>query len=414
MHKYLSTHPDFITAFAETCYLNNFTEKQASELFDTYAKAEFLNSDNEFSRAFNATVKQATTVAQALKTLGSAAFKGSSKGMGYTLPAALGLGAGVASGSGLLPSDASGGLTTGLGVGAAAAGLMGAVKNPALAYKALSRVGNSSIKQMPRTIAGIASSPAFINKGLKPAAKLTAQGAVLGGAMGVGQQLRNGGIGIEGMYPKLDPNTGVNSEMMSGAQAPQGGGNASFDPYDLPGDIVEKLKAERGLGGAGGGAQAAGALGATPEIVRNREQLTQLDSQISQLQNSVPTANNPASYMQQRQVTSQLDLLKKQRSAVSAALVKAEQLAATDQQRMQQLTAERLRASTKGLNTAQNEYSGLQSRLDTAQNGGLLGKLMGLYNKATGAEGRMRELDPIYRGYNREIENARNIQARPY
>jgi hypothetical protein len=44
------------------------------------------------------------------------------------------------------------------------------------------------------------------------------------------------------------------------------------------------------------------------------------------------------------------------------------------------------------------------------QEGGMLGGLMGAYNRMTGLDRQLADLDPAYAGYENEIEQARKLQ----
>lgn len=61
MSKHLVAHTEFVKAFVFECFSNGFNEKQASELLDTYAKAEFYTTDSAYREGFDTAVKELNT-----------------------------------------------------------------------------------------------------------------------------------------------------------------------------------------------------------------------------------------------------------------------------------------------------------------------------------------------------------------
>lgn len=373
----MSTHPAFIKAFVATCYQHGFNEKQASELLDTYAKAEFCSTDPSFREGVAETFKSAGL----LRNIG--------------IPLGIGLGAGALTSPGILPEQLPGGAATG-GILGGALGLL-ATRGRGLGG-ALSRIGGAISKggvgrTSAKELGKLLSNPSLL--------KGTARGALAGTvASGVTKGL-NEGVYIPGRFPMMDPNTGVPSYM----QAPGGGGAGADsglnDPFDLPREIMAQRTQA---------APAALGSGIMAQIQNQRQQILDLNNQISNLERNLPLASNPSAAMQRQQLQAQIDNLKMQRNMATTGIMQLEEQSNRDRYNIADRAATRQQAASQGLQSAQREFENLRRRQDFASQGGFLGGLMDVYNRISGAQGRMAELDPIYSGYQQQLEEARRLQ----
>jgi len=384
MSKHLVAHPEFIKAFVKECFANGFNEKQASELLDTYAKAEFYTTDNSFREGVDTFFKEAYP----LKLLAA--------------PAA-GVLAGALAPEGVLPENFQGGAISGAALG----GLLGAIGTRGRGLGAsLGRIGKAvSGGGVGRTALG-------------EAGRLVTNKSILKG-MGRGAL---GGLAAAGTTkaidsarkPSIDPNTGAPWYLRSGAGA-AGASTATpeiANPFDLPPEIMARMQ-----GSTTNTAGAAAAGGPIASLSVNKNQLLQLENQISSLQNSLPSGSTPTSYAQRQALQSQLDNLKMQRNLLAGNIGKLEAQISTDKSNMFNTASRAQQLATQGLTSSRNEFDMLRKRQEIGAQGGILGALMnaynrvsGAYNRVSGADQRVAELDPIYAGYENELEQARRLQ----
>lgn len=403
MSQYLFEHPAFIESFVVVCHDAGFTEKQASDLFDSYMKAELWHSSPDFKSALEKGLeKLAMPLPPRTAGMFSKLMSGLVKHKGVSAPIGLGLAGGAAAESGILPGDAQSGAGVGAGIGAG----LGLLANPRNAIKALGRIGGSTMARLPGTMAGIVTHPKFLPGLGKPALGV----GLMGGAAGLAQSMKNKGFeGLGGQYPNLDPNTGVPWYMKGRGTATDTNVPASTsigNPYELPSDIMNRLQG--GAGNAGSGQL--GGVGPMADVTKYKSQLSNLEAQINAASQSLPLANNPVNAEQRRYMQSHLDDLKMQRNMAVQALNQAQGTISQDKSDMTNFAAQRMYQASKGLNNTQSEFSNLQNRQDMAQQGGLMGGLMSIYNRMTGAPTRLRALAPQYSGYNDEIERAKQLQ----
>jgi hypothetical protein len=399
MSKHLAAHPEFIKSFVYECFSNGFNEKQASELLSTYAKAEFYKTDKDFREGVDNTLKNAS-VLQALGHIGKA-IGGTVKNNPLISTA---VGSGLAAGS-LLPAGVlPGEYTGGAGTGAIAGGLLGllATRGKGLG-SSLSRIGSAiSSGGVGRTTAkelgNLITNPSL----LKGTALGTGAGLL---ATGTGN-LMNEGFGFSGRLPKIDPNTGMPSYMREGSGM---GGNQSSsnvaDPFELPPEIMARMS-----GAASGQSGAASMAGPIGDLSGKKNQLLELENQISTLQSSLPSGNTPTSYSQRQTLQGQLDNLKMQRNQLVGNIGSLEKTINTDKSNMFNAAAKSQELAQRGLSSARNEFDMLRSRQQIAEQGGVLGNIMNMYNRMSGVNNRLAELDPIYAGYENELEQARRLQ----
>jgi hypothetical protein len=399
MSKHLSAHPDFIKAFVSECFSNGFNEKQASDLLTEYSKAEFYRTDKDFKEGVDSTLKNAS-VLKALGEIGKALGGAVKSNPLISTTIGSGLAAGSLLPAGILPDEYGGGA----GTGAIAGGLLGllATRGKGLGGS-LSRIGSAiSSGGVGRTTAkelgGLIKNPSLL--------KGTALGAG-GGLLATGTgNLMNEGFGFSGRMPKIDPNTGMPWYMRgdNGAAGNQNTNNVA-DPFELPPEIMARVRGASS--GQSGAASMAGPVGA---LSGKKNQLLELENQISTLQSSLPSVNTPSSYGQRQTLQGQLDNLKMQRNQLVSNIGSLEKTIKNDKSNMANSAAQSQRLAQRGLTSAQNEFDMLRSRQRMAEQGGVLGSLMGAYNNMTGLDRQLSELDPVYTGYENELEQARKLQ----
>jgi hypothetical protein len=398
MSKHLSAHPDFIKAFVSECFSNGFNEKQASELLTEYSKAEFYRTDKDFKEGLDSTLKNAN-VLKALGEIGKALGGAVKSNPLISTTIGSGLAAGSLLPAGILPDEYGGGA----GTGAIAGGLLGllATRGKGLGGS-LSGIGSAIGKggvgrTATKEIVKLLTNP----KLLKGTALGTGAGLL---ATGTGN-LMNEGFGFSGRMPKIDPNTGMPWYMRDGGSSSQAANTSVADPFELPPEIMARMRSESGAGQAG-----ANMVGPIGDLSNKRNQLLQLENQISTLQSALPSNANPRSYAQRQAIQSQIDNLKMQRNQLSGNIGKLETQISTDKSNMFNSAMEAQRLSERGLSSARNEFDMLRSRQRMAEQGGILGSLMGAYNNMTGLDRQLSELDPVYTGYENELEQARKLQ----
>lgn len=401
MSKHLSAHPEFIKAFVSECFSKGFNEKQASELLESYAKAEFYRTDKDFKEGVDLFFKEATTVPKATWNLIKALASSAKSRPGISMPILSGAAAGALAPEGVLPDDFQGGALSGAALGA----LLGAVGTRGKGLGAsLGRLGKSVSKGgVGRTALGEAGR-LVTNKSIL---KGTGRG-ILGGlsAAGVSQAMDQGLGGLlPGRKPSINPNTGMPWYMRDGAAATQSTNTAVADPFELPPEIMARLSA-----GSGGGQSGANMTGPLGDLANKKNQLLTLEGQISTLQNSLPSGATPSSYAQRQSIQNQIDNLKMQRNSLVGSIGSLEKQINTDKSNMFNSAIEAQRLAEKGLSSTRNEFDALRRRQQLAAEGGFLGGAMGLYNRMTGLDRQLAELDPAYTGYENEIEQARKLQ----
>lgn len=399
MSKHLAAHPEFIKSFVYECFSNGFNEKQASELLDTYAKAEFYTTDKDFKEGVDSFFKQGSSVSKAtwnlIKALGSSA-KGN---VGITAPLGLGAAAGALAPEGVLPENFQGGALSGAALGA----VLGALGTRGKGLgSSLRNIGQAVSKGgVGRTALG-ESAKLLTNKDIL---KGTGKG-ILGGLAAAGTtQLMDKGMGglMPGRKPSMDPNTDMPWYMRegNGSAGNQDVSNVA-DPFELPPEIMARMR------GASSGRS--GAVGPLGDIPNKKNELMQLENQISTLQNNLPSGSNPNSYAQRQMLQSQLDNLKIQRNQLVGNIGSLENQVNTDKSNMFNTASRAQRLAERGLASTRNEFDTLRSRQQMAQQGGISGTLMNMYNRMSGLDNRLSELDPVYSGYENELEQARRLQ----
>jgi hypothetical protein len=401
MSKHLSAHPEFIKAFVSECFSQGFNEKQAAELLANYAKAEFYRTDENFKNGVNEFFKEANTVPKAtwelIKALGQS-IKGKP---GLSAPIFTGAAAGAIAPEGVLPDDFQGGALSGAALG----GLLGAIGTRGRGLgSSLNRIGKSiSSGGVGRTALGEAGR-LLTNKAVL---KGTGRG-ILGGLAAAGStQAMDKGLGglLPGRKPSIDPNTGMPWYMRGGAATTQATNTAVADPFELPPEIMARLSA--GAGGVQSGSNMVGPLG---DLANKKNQLLSLEGQISTLQNTLPSGSTPESFTQRQFIQSQIDDLKMQRNSLVGNIGSLENQVNTDKSNMFNAASRAQQLAERGLASSRNEFDMLRRRQQMAGEGGLIGGAMGLYNRMTGVDRRLAELDPAYAAYENEIEQARKLQ----
>lgn len=398
MSKHLAAHPEFIKSFVYECFSNGFNEKQASELLDTYAKAEFYTTDKEFKEGVDSFLKQSSVgkaTLNLIKALGSSA-KGN---MGITAPLGIGAAAGALAPEGVLPENFQGGALSGAALGAVLGALGTRGKGLGTSVRNIGKA--ISTGGVGRTALG-ESAKLLTNKDIL---KGTGKG-ILGGLAAAGTtQLMDKGLGglLPGRKPSIDPNTGVPWYMREGNNASvNSGGNSVADPFELPPEIMARMGAS-----SSGSAGAAGPLG---DVANKKNELLQLENQISTLQNNLPSGSNPSSFAQRQNLQSQLDNLKIQRNQLVGNIGSLERQVNTDKSNMFNAASRAQQLAERGLTSTRNEFDTLRSRQQIAQQGGISGALMNMYNRMSGLDNRLSQLDPMYAGYENELEQARRAQ----
>jgi hypothetical protein len=403
MSKHLSANPDFVKAFVYECFSNGFNEKQASELLNAYAKAEFYTTDKDFRYGVDSFFKEAGGL-QALGQIGKSLGGVVRNNPLSSATIGTGLAAGGLMPAGILPDEYTGGA----GTGAIAGGLLGllATRGRGLGGS-LSRIGSSiSSGGVGRTsakeLAGLLSNPSLL--------KGTALGAG-GGLLATGTgNLMNEGFSFSGRRPKIDPNNGMPWYMRDGAAGAQAsnaaGANASAaNPFELPPEVMTHMSMGSGEGQAG--TNLGGPVG---DLTSKKNQLLQLENQISTLQGTLPSGVSPTSYAQRQSLQSQLDNLKMQRNSLVGNIGALEKQINSDKTNMFNSATRAQQLATQGLSSTRNEFDMLRRRQQMEQEGGMLGGLMGAYNRMTGLDRQLADLDPAYAGYENEIEQARKLQ----
>jgi hypothetical protein len=380
------------------CFSNGFNEKQASDLLTEYSKAEFYRTDKDFKEGVDNTLKNAS-VLKALGEIGKALGGAVKSNPLISTTIGSGLAAGSLLPAGILPDEYGGGA----GTGAIAGGLLGllATRGKGLGGS-LSRIGSAIGKGGVGRTATKEIGKLLTNPKLLKGTALGAGGGLL--ATGTGN-LMNEGFGFSGRMPKINPNTGMPWYMRDGGSSAKTDNNSVADPFELPPEIMARMRSESGAGQAG--VNMAGPIG---DLSNKRNQLLQLENQISTLQSTLPSNANPRSYAQRQAIQSQIDNLKMQRNQLSGNIGKLETQINTDKSNMFNSAMEAQRLAERGLSSARNEFDTLRRRQQIAQEGGILGSLMGAYNNMTGLDRQLSELDPAYTGYENEIEQARKLQ----
>lgn len=380
MSKHLVAHPEFVRAFVSECFSRGFNEKQSSELLDAYAKAEFYTTDKAFREGLDSTIKEAG-ILKAIARLG-----------------AVPVGAGVAAGS-LLPAGIiSNEYTGGAGTGAIAGGLLGL----------LATRGRGLGSAMSR-LAGAARLGGVGRQSAKELGKLVSNPKLLKGlAGGAGAGLAATGTNnlmSSGRFPKMDPNTGVPwymNDQAAGSSTP-GTQMTASNPFELPPEIMARVQ-----GGAGSSAfRGRGPIG---QIQSQQGELTDLNTQISQLENNLPSGINPASYQQRQSMQAELDNMKMRRNSLASSIGKLQDTVNNDKINISDLAAQRAQQAAAGSQSAMAEFDMLRRRQQIAEQGGLFGGMMGLYNNVSGLNNRLDELAPMYQGYQQQAEQARKLQ----
>lgn len=401
MSKHLVAHPEFVKAFVSECFSNGFNEKQASELLDTYAKAEFYTTDSDYRSGFESAVKEAN-VPKATWDLVKALAKSVKGKPGLSTPIGLGAAAGAFTPEGVLPDNYEGGALSGAALGA----LLGAVGTRGRGLgSSLNRMGKAISKGgVGRALAGeagrLVTNPSVL--------KGTGRG-ILGGLAAAGtSKLMENGLGnlFPGRKPGVNPNTGMPWYMTEpGAGAAQSSAPAISDPFELPPEIMARMQA--GGTSSGSATNTAGPLGL---LTNKKNQLVELDNTISRMQNALPSGANPTSFGQRQSMQSEIDNLKMRRNQLAQSVGALENQINADKSNMFNLAAERQRAAEQGLSSTRNEFDMLRRRQQIADQGGFMGRLMGIYNRMSGAGNRLQQLDPMYSSYMQQLEQARKLQ----
>jgi hypothetical protein len=394
MSKHLAAHPEFIESFVTECFLNGFNEKQASALLDTYAKSEFYATDESFRDGVNSFFKEATSVPKAtwelIKALGSA----TKSKPGLATPLITGAAAGALAPEGVLPESFQGGAISGGVLG----GVLGALGTRGRGLgSSLSRIGKAiSGGGVGRTALGEAGRLVTNKSILKGVGRGAAGGLAAAGTTKLMDSFRK---------PSIDPNTGVPWYLRGEAGAAGTANTSVANPFDLPPEIMARVQ---GASAPTAGAAAAG--GPIADLTSNKNQLLQLENQISSLQNSLPSGSTPTSYAQRQAIQSQIDNLKMQRNQMAGNIGQLEAQISTDKSNMFNSASRTQQLAEQGLTSSRNEFDTLRKRQQMAAQGGIIGNLMNAYNRMSGADQRIAELDPIYAGYENELEQARRLQ----
>jgi hypothetical protein len=401
MSKHLSANTDFVKAFVYECFSNGFNEKQASELLNAYAKAEFYTTDKDFRYGVDSFFKEANSVPKAtwelIKSLGKS-VKGKP---GIASPILAGAGVGALAPEGVLPDDFQGGALSGAALG----GILGALGTRGRGLgSSLSRIGQSIASGgVGRTALGEAGRLATNKTILRGAGR-----GILGGLAAAGTtQLMDKGLGdlLPGRRPSIDPNNGMPWYMRDGAAGAQTANTSVANPFELPPEIMARMNTGGGEGQAG-----VNMSGPAGDLTSKKDQLVQLENQISALQGTLPSGATPTSYAQRQSLQSQLDNLKMQRNSLVGNIGALEKQINSDKTNMFNSATRAQQLATQGLSSTRNEFDMLRRRQQMEQEGGMLGGLMGAYNRMTGLDRQLADLDPAYAGYENEIEQARKLQ----
>jgi hypothetical protein len=397
MSQHLSANLDFITSFVETCHAQGFNEKQAAELLNNYAKNEFYLTDKDFRENLDTELqKSASTVPKALfnlfKALGSSAIKRP----GLSVPVLSGAATGALAPEGILPEGYGGSALTGGILG----GLLG------LAGTRGKGLG-TALKNIGKAVTGGGVLRTGAGQGFKllthPKLLMGAGKGALGGLAAAGA--KDLSDIISNRLPNISPNSGIPSYMQegysSGADSPA---LSDINLYDTTGDIRDQ--ALRSMGGSSG----YGGSSFLNSLKENKQQLLDLDNRITALQSSLREATNPAAYGQRSAIQAQIDNLKMQRNSLNQGIIQAENKFYNDTTNIINQANKREDLANKGLSGAQTEFENIMKRKALEQQGGVSGYLMKLYNRLAGTEGRLGELDPMYRGYQSELERARQLR----
>jgi hypothetical protein len=216
----------------------------------------------------------------------------------------------------------------------------------------------------------------------------------------------------------MDPNTGIPWYMQAGNNSGQAAASLpGSNPFDLPSDIVARAQ---GGGLAASGSAVGGLSGPMAQLKTQNEELTNLSNRIAQLESSLPSGMSPASYMQRQNAQAEIDNMKMRRNELATIIGQTQGLVARDKFNISELAAQRAQQAALGSQSALAEFENLRKRQDLANQGwkpGLgfgnspvAGTLMGLYNTLTGSENRMAQLEPMYRSYQDQAEQARRLQ----
>lgn len=401
MSKHLVAHPEFIKAFVSECFSNGFNEKQASELLDAYAKAEFYTTDPEYRAGFESTIKEAN-VPKATWGLIKALAQSVKGKPGLSTPIGLGAAAGAFAPEGMLPDNYEGGALSGAALGA----LLGAVGTGGRGLgSSLNRLGKAISKGgVGRALTGEAGRLVTNPKILKGTGR-----GILGGLAAAGtSKVMDSGLGglMPGRKPDINPNTGMPWYMNQGDSAnSQTASSVGSDPFELPPEIMARVRGEGAASSAN--TSSAGPLGL---LTNKKNQLVELDNTILNMQNSLPSGSNPTSFGQRQSMQAEIDNLKMRRNQLAKSVGALENQINTDKSNMFNLAAERQQAAEQGLTSTRNEFDMLRRRQQIAEQGGFLGGLMGLYNRMSGANDRLQRLDPMYNSYMQQLEQARKMQ----
>lgn len=409
MSKHLSARPEFVKAFVSECFSKGFNEKQASELLTEYSKAEFYRTDKDFKEGMDSFFKQAG-VLQALGNLGKALGGAAVRNKNISVPIGAGMAAGALLPSGLLSDEYTGGA----GTGAIAGSLLGllATRGRGLGGS-LSRLGSAMQsgglgRTTAKELGKLVTNPTIL--------KGTAAGGIAGLASTATGKALN-----QFRLPAMDSNSGIPWYMQAGmSNAGQAAGAArGSNPFDLPSDIVARAQ---GGGSAmyGSSAMGGGALGPMAQLKSQNEEFTNLNNRIAQLENSLPTSIDPSTYRQRQSMQTEIDNLKMRRNDLSKTIGETQSVIDRDKFNISTLAAEKAQQAALGSQSALAEFENLRRRQELANQGWkpglgfgnspISGTLMGLYNQLTGAENRMAQLEPIYRGYQSQAEQARKMQ----
>jgi len=402
MSKHLAAHPEFIKSFVYECFSNGFNEKQASELLSTYAKAEFYKTDKDFKEGVDSFFKQSNVPKATwnlIKALGSAG----KNNLGITAPILAGAAGGALAPEGVLPENFQGGAMSGAALGA----LLGAIgtKGKGLG-SSLGRIGKSISKGgVGRTALGEAGR-VITNKSIL---KSTGKGALGGLAAAGTSKLMNQGLGglIPGRKPSVNSDTGMpwylNED--NNAEGYQTASDNLPNPFGLPAELLARVN--ESSPNRYGASNKSGPIG---DLTNKKNQLLELENQISETQRALPSGSTPTSYRQRQSLQSELDNLKMQRNQLVGNIGSLEKTINTDKSNMFNSAAKAQQLAERGLTSTRNEFDTLRRRQQIAEQGGILGNIMNMYNSMSGVNNRLSELDPIYSSYENELDKARRLQ----
>lgn len=382
MNDLNSEHPEFIKAFVEYCYDQGLNEKQAADLLDTAVKRDMLDNSPEFHDGLQEGVAKSAMMNKALKlpaplwkTLGAAGAGGAT----YTMAP-----------EGMSPEQAMGaGIGTGLGVG----GLLLAAKNPAAAGKFLTgmvpygRTGKTLISP-----SGVVTQ----HRGLRPFKPLATMGKAithkdtpkfLGRGLGYGTALGAGGYGAA----KLD---GGGSDVLKPwyLREDEGGGGgaaAETDPNDPFGYVPAHIRAKaEGRPAPGPGGEAAGPAAT---VQQGRRDLQVIEQQMlrlgKQIEIAKANANTPTGYMQLRNLRDQQKALFRQRIMLNKSIRGALDTMDTDIDAWQSSARDTLGSAARRGERLDSSFQRVRDSLESSN------PLVGLWNRATGAEERLRRIE---------------------